>query len=203
MSDPTEEALLVAAKAGDPHAFEQLYARHLPRLEAYLRLQAGALVRRKESISDLAQSVCLELLGELSSIDYRGEAAFRAWLYRAAERKILDRARFWAAEKRDAVRESPARAAGSTSVSGVLDSYRSFCTPSRAVAAREELDRVEAAFAGLPEHYRDVIVRARLLGLSHAEIAAELDKSEGAVRTLLCRALAELSERLQREDGST
>jgi DNA-directed RNA polymerase specialized sigma24 family protein len=35
---------------------------------------------------------------------------------------------------------------------------------------------------------------ARLMGLSHAQIAAELGKSEVAVRSILSRALAELAE---------
>ena len=37
---------------------------------------------------------------------------------------------------------------------------------------------------------------ARLMGLSHADIAKDLGKSEASVRTMLCRALAELAEHL-------
>jgi DNA-directed RNA polymerase specialized sigma24 family protein len=38
-----------------------------------------------------------------------------------------------------------------------------------------------------------VISLARIVGLSHAEIAKEMGRSEGAVRTLLSRALARLA----------
>jgi DNA-directed RNA polymerase specialized sigma24 family protein len=41
-----------------------------------------------------------------------------------------------------------------------------------------------------------VIVLARIENLGHREIAQRLGKSEGAVRTMLCRALAELAEYL-------
>jgi DNA-directed RNA polymerase specialized sigma24 family protein len=41
-----------------------------------------------------------------------------------------------------------------------------------------------------------VILMARVIGMSHAEIAAELGIAEGAVRTRLSRALARLATRM-------
>lgn len=46
--------------------------------------------------------MCLEFLRGLDGFDFRGEKAFRRWLYQAAERKIVDRVRYWRAERRDA-----------------------------------------------------------------------------------------------------
>ena len=37
-----------------------------------------------------------------------------------------------------------------------------------------------------------------MLGMSHAELAEQLGKSEGAVRTMLSRALAQLADALDR-----
>ena len=62
--------------------------------------------------------------------------------------------------------------------------------------AREELERIESAFDRLPEEYREVITLARIAGLSRAEIAERMGRREGAVRTLLSRALARLAELL-------
>ena len=45
----------------------------------------------------------------------------------------------------------------------------------------------------MPEEYREVITLAHLVGLSRAEIALQMGKSEGAVRVLLHRALARMS----------
>jgi len=59
----------------------------------------------------------------------------------------------------------------------LLACYRAFHTPSQQAAAREELERVEAAFDRLPPDHRQVIVMAKILGLSHAEIGAELGRS--------------------------
>ena len=55
------------------------------------------------------------------------------------------------------------------------------------------LQRIERAFEQMPEEYREVITLAHLVGLSRAEIAQQLGKSEGAVRVLLHRALARMS----------
>jgi RNA polymerase sigma-70 factor (ECF subfamily) len=56
----------------------------------------------------------------------------------------------------------------------------------------EDMQQLEAAFARLPEDYRQVLVSSRILGLSHGEIAEEMGRSEGAVRVLLHRALVRL-----------
>ena len=57
--------------------------------------------------------------------------------------------------------------------------------------------RVRKALDGLIESYREVL-RLRLLeGLPHAEVAARIQKSEGATRVLYCRALAALREELE------
>jgi type IV pilus assembly protein PilW len=77
---------------------------------------------------------------------------------------------------------------------GLLDCYRTFCTPSGVLQAREEVERIEAAFDALPDDYREVITLSRIVGLSHAEIAERSGRSEGATRTLLYRALGRLAE---------
>ena len=70
--------------------------------------------------------------------------------------------------------------------------YESVLSPSGVLTRKEEFRRLEEAFEQLPEDYREVIVQFRLLGLSHAEIAEKMGRSENAVRLLLSRALARL-----------
>ncbi len=161
---------------------------HLPGLHAYIRLHAGRLVLAKESATDLVQSVFREVLEDRGTIQFQSEGLLRHWLYQTAERKIIDRARHWKREKRDAARE-----VRGTEDSQLVDAYRSFCSPSGAAIAREELERVEAAFAKLPEEAREIIVLSRVVGLSHAELAAKMGRTEGSVRTLLSRSLAKLA----------
>jgi RNA polymerase sigma-70 factor (ECF subfamily) len=182
--------LVAAATRGDAGALESLLVRHLPGLHAFVRLRMGEHLRAKESSSDLVQSVCREVLQDLERFEYRDEGGFKQWLYTRALRKILNRNRFYRAGKRDLAQEA---APAATEGGGLLDVYLSFCTPSRDAMAHERIAHIEAAFAQLPESFREVITLARVVGLSHQEIGEKLGKSEGAARVLLHRALARLS----------
>lgn len=205
-SDPSPESfardatnapgdLLGRARRGDEPAVRTLLERYLPGLRAFVRLNSGKLLRDRESCSDLVQSACREVLQNADKFVSGGEAGFKRWLYRTVLRKIAHRHEYWRAERRDVAREVAA-IADDTTDANLLACYRAFYTPSQQAIAREELERVEAAFDRLPERHRDVIVMAKLLGLSRAEIAAELGRTELAVRTLLSRALAQLATEL-------
>ena len=191
------ESLTAAAAAGDRGAVDELLGRYLPELRAFVRLRVGAALRVHESCSDIVQSVCREILEHQERFRHPSEAAFKRWLFTTALRKVSDRWEHWTAEKRDARRELPAG-----SDDGALAvCYSSFVTPSGAAMLREEIERVEAAFAELSAEQREVITLANLVGLSRAEIAAETGRSEGAVRVLLHRSLARLAELLDESAG--
>ena len=150
----------------------------------------GKLLRDKESVADLAQSVCREVLQSLDGFEYRGLPPFRKWLFQKALTKIQQRQRYYLADKRHPARE---QAVPGESGDGLAAMDASFCTPSQVAIKNEDLDRLDAAFAELPEEHRQVITLSRLFGYAHSEIAAEMGRSEGAVRVLLHRALARLA----------
>jgi RNA polymerase sigma-70 factor (ECF subfamily) len=192
----TDSAELVARAAnGDESARRDLVVKHLPSLEAFVRLRAGAFVRARESCSDLVQSVCADVLGDLGGFEYRGEEQFRHWLFQRALHKILNKRRFHEAEQRDARRERPVDSPSSAAT--LLECYQSICTPSRVARGREALAEFERAFARLPEDYREAITLYRIVGLPYADIAAAMGRSEGAVRNLVYRGLARLSTLLE------
>jgi len=191
--------LLDRAAAGDPEALEALFRKYLPALRAFLRLRMSPALRAKESCTDLAQSTCREVLEHLDRFDHRGEQGFRQWLFTTAWRKVAKRYRHYGTDKRDLAREQGQAAASSTGGDAELAQvYQTLSTPSMQLMRREEMEHLEACFAALPEHYREVITLSRVVGLSHQEIAATMGRSEGATRTLLHRALGELADRLER-----
>lgn len=189
------------ASKGDVDAVALLLERYLPGLRAWLRLRAGRLLLGKESSSDLAQSVCREILEHVDRYQYRGEAQFKQWLYTTALRKIANRYEHYGADKRDARREVPLAGAGEPE--GAVDpellaACRSLVTPSRQATAREELELIERAFELLTEERREVILLSRFVGMTAREIGEQMGRSEEAVRQLLHRALAELAELVAR-----
>jgi RNA polymerase sigma-70 factor (ECF subfamily) len=194
-ASPTAD-LVAAAARSERAAIEQLLVRHLPGLEAFVRLRMGPVLRGLATAPDLVQSVCREVLGDLSGFEFRGEAPFRAWLYVCAENKLREKARFHGAGKRDVAAEVPLPDA-----STFLPAYRTLCTPSRDVELREQVRRIEAAFDLLPDDYREAVTLHKLCGLSHREIAERMQRSEGAVRNLVYRGISRLA--LLVDDGDT
>jgi RNA polymerase sigma-70 factor (ECF subfamily) len=187
------------ASRGDAGAVGTLIERHLPGVLAFVRANAGGLLAREESL-DLVQSACREVLADLPRTDYRDEAGFRHWLFLAAERKILDRARYHGREKRAGGREALSLSAAEAHM--LERGYGGLPTPSASVIRREEIEGLERALASLSEEHRRVIVLAKIVGLAHADIARELGKSEVAVRSLLHRALARLALELGGEGAA-
>lgn len=188
--------LLRASRAGDRDALEALLQHHLPGLRAFVRVKMSPLLRAKESAGDLVQSACCEILTALDDFEYRGEDAFRGWLYTAVWHKVLNKERAAREQKRDARREVAAdgMAGGADGLGAV---YARALTPTQEVMAKERVERLEAAFDALPDHYREVVALSRIARLPRDEVARRMDRSEDSVRNLLHRALAELARRLQ------
>ena len=186
--DTRTGSLVDAAKRREPGAVEQLLVRNLPGLEAFVRLRMGPVLRGLMTAPDLVQSVCREVLEDLGDFEFRGEAPFRHWLFVRAENKLREKHRFHHADKRD-VGKQQAMPEATTAFSA----YQTLCTPSRDAEARETMRRVEAAFDLLPEDYREAITLHKLCGLSHAEIAERMQRSEGAVRNLVYRGISRLA----------
>jgi RNA polymerase sigma factor (sigma-70 family) len=68
--------------------------------------------------------------------------------------------------------------------------------PAEAAEVADLVARVRGAVAGLPDGQRDAVWLFYLQGLSHREVAAELDVSVGAVKSRLYQARAALAPRL-------
>jgi RNA polymerase sigma-70 factor (ECF subfamily) len=197
VSDPSTEQLLARARHGDRGAIDALLVHHLPALHAFVRLRAGGALAGRESSSDLVQSVCRDVLENIGEYEYRGEAAFKNWLFTAAANKLVDRHRFHHRERRDAARE--VRAQDDDEARALLDRYATLCTPSRELIEREAVERIERAFAQLPEQHREAITLSRIAGLTYAEIGRETGRTETAVRGLVARGMARLCELIERE----
>ena len=185
--------LVKRAAGGDRAAADELLEEYLPQLVAYARLRVGTRLRNAESSLDFVDSACLQVLQDLSQFELRhDEADFKRWLYATIERKIIDRARRLRIEVR-AAGEARTPSLSDQEVPLVTRAWADMITPSHGAAAREELERVEAAFELLPENYREVILQVRILGRTPAELSGDLAPTPGAVRVLLHRALARLA----------
>ncbi len=189
------QRLTAAAAAGDRAALEALLERSLPDLRAFIRLRAGAVVRRHEGRSDIVQSICREILTHADRFEHPSEAAFRRWLFTTALRKLSNKRDHWTRERRDAALTQGDEA----SERALLDAYARMATPSEHASVREELALFEEAMGRLGESDRVLIVMTRIVGTPIVELADEMGLSAEALRQRLHRALAKLAREMRRE----
>jgi RNA polymerase sigma factor (sigma-70 family) len=164
---------------------------------AYVRANLGPALAAHESSADVVQSVCHDLLVEHRELEYCGDAALRAWLFRAVLRKIWQHDRHRRAKKR-AAPPPPPNAAHEDQAQVLLGGYAHLATPSREVLTREHLTMLEQALADLSKDDRELIALRKIEGLPHAEIAALTGKSVAACKQGLRRALVRLAAKLER-----
>jgi RNA polymerase sigma-70 factor, ECF subfamily len=185
------EELVRRLCAGDREALDLLLRRHLPALRGYVRLHSDRVLRAREASTDLVQSVCREILEHLDRFEHPSENAFKRWLYATALRKVQNKSQYYRAQKRDVALEVGLGEGGREDE--LSSCYAALTSPSAELIAREEQQQLESAFDRLPEEYREVLILARIVGLSRAEIGEHMERSEGAVRMLLFRAQARLA----------
>jgi RNA polymerase sigma-70 factor (ECF subfamily) len=177
----------------------RLFERNKEALTAYVRRHAGALVRWKESVSDLLQTTFREVIRNCDQLEGQSEETQRQWLFRTAECKLRNRARHWRAERRELLREQVSLERAEPMVDQRVLGRESDLSPSEKFSLQETTEQLERALAALPDEYREVIRLMRVEGLPYAEVAERMGRSEVAVRKLLSRALARLVEDLTRD----
>lgn len=165
---------------------DELLLRHLPGVRAFVRRQMGPKLRSMEESRDLTQSVAREALQHADRFRSGSESGFSDWLLTTARRKVLHRAEYWHAQKRQV--DQVAGAEGSVTAQPAPGRG-----PAEAAAASDLWRVIDAAFAALTPDQREVVLSHQIGGQSHVEIAARLGKSPEAVRSIHARAMARLA----------
>ena len=158
-------------RGGSRQAAERLVERYYDEIYIFVYRQTG----HKEDAMDLTQSIFLAVLRALPSYDPK-KAAFRTWLYRIADNKVID-----------ARRQS--RPVTTPLEEIELPVQEDFVSQ---IHDRELLERIEGYVSGLSPSLQAVF-RLRLYGeRSFGEIAAALGQSESAVKSQYYRLLGRI-----------
>ena len=172
------QALVERARAGDGGAFANLYEQFEPQIYRYLLRRLGG---NRTTAEDLTTEVFLKVLERWGGYEFRG-VPFSAWLHRIARNHLIDY-----------FRASPKRA------TSALDAGFTVTDAWAQLAMDRALDREELtpALRQLTSDQQAVVSLRFLSGLTTAETAAELCKSEDAIKKLQARGLAQLRRRLE------
>ena len=183
--DAEDIRLMALVGAGEEAAFEQLVERHQ-------RLVIGTVGRMLGSGSDaedIAQQVFVRVWKNAKR--YEPRAKFTTWLLKITRNLVFNELR-----RRSRHPQVPLQSESDEEERPLKDERA--VAPDASLLEHELQQAVDAAIANLPETQRMAVVLRRYEELSYEEIAAAMDQSVSAVKSLLFRARTELRENLQR-----
>jgi RNA polymerase sigma-70 factor (ECF subfamily) len=170
-----EKELICRAVDGDAEAFGDLYVHYLDDIYRYIFYR----VRDEKRAEDLTERVFMSAWEAIEGYQPRGYP-FSSWLYRIAHNAVVD---YYRAD-RD---EKPLDAMAFTLADESLG-------PEESLIKKREVSQLVEAIAQLSEEKQRLIILRFVEGLSHAQVAQILGKSEGACRVIQHRALGTLNE---------
>jgi RNA polymerase sigma-70 factor (ECF subfamily) len=176
-ADPAFD-LVEAARAGDHDARARIFDRYHGAIYRYAVARLGIPADAEDAVAE----TFLWAFRSLPQFRWRG-VPFEAWLFRIASSKVVDTAR----RRRRAM--LPLDGIAVEPVDHASD-------PVQGVDRKERHEELVEALDELPAAQRDVLVLRFLLGRSVADVARSMRRSEGAVKQLQARALANLRRRL-------
>jgi RNA polymerase sigma-70 factor (ECF subfamily) len=169
-----DESDLARQAVYDVEAFAELYRRNVTRVYRYHMAHVGNV----KDAEDLTSQTFMAALEGIRS--FRGTGSFAAWILGIALRKRL---MFFRSGKA----EVP------------LDAALHFQSPGlptdKAANQRLQLDSVSRALRRISADRAEALILTYFGGLSNAEAARVLNKSEAAVKMLISRGLQDLRER--------
>ena len=193
MASPTENAparestehvreLVARGQQGDRDALEELYLIHFDRIYSYLHVSVG----NRHDAEDLTTQTFLKMLEKIGSFKWQS-APFSAWLFRIAHNLAMDHFRSrrrWQPEEE--VPEPP----GEEEPSAELEAMQTL--------GRESMLKL---IERLSPEQQQVLTLKFVFNLPNAEVAAILDKTEGAIKSLQHRALVSLQKQMAHQEA--
>lgn len=191
MGSATDQQALVRCvervAAGDRDAFSELY----DEFGGVVYSIAMGMLRNHASAEDAAQDVWVKIWNAAATYD-GSRAAVSTWIVVITRRHVLD-----------LLRREKVRAAGRPGVDPETDVKALAVSSGDDVAGEAELaelgEEVRAALRQLPHEQRRALVLAYYGGRSQSEIAAELGKPLGTVKTYMFQGLKRLRANLDSE----
>lgn len=186
--DP-DVGLMLQVREDDATAFAELVERYWRQIFAHVYRQLGD----RSEAEDLAQEVFLRLFRYRKR--YQPRARFTTWLFHIAQNVVRNALR---SRRRRPTVHLPSLAGQDGEDQATLHFLRPAAdSPSRPLERAEIADVVRRAVATLAGRQRAALELHQFADLSYAEIAAEMDMTPKAAKSLLYRARTQLRDTLR------
>lgn len=188
LQDP-DVRLMLEVRDDSAAAFDELMLRYQNRLVTVLE----HLVGRRDQAEDLAQEVFLRVYRARKR--YVAGAKFSTWLYTIANHVAANSLR--SRSRRPEVNLSSRPSESGANSLDKMAVAASGAMPTRQMDKAELRDIVREALSGLSERQRMAVLLNKFEEMSYADIAATMEMSPQAVKSLLSRARVNLKEKLE------
>lgn len=182
--------LMLEVRDDNAAAFEELMLRYQDRLMTILKHLVGDV----QQAEDLAQDIFVRVYRSRKT--YEPSAKFATWFFTIANNVVLNAMRSRSRRHEYTISSRESGPLGARPMD-VLLTVSSGQMPSRLLEKAEMRDLVRMALESIPERQRMAVLLCKFEGLSYADIAAALDLTPQAVKSLLSRARINLREILQ------
>jgi RNA polymerase sigma-70 factor, ECF subfamily len=179
-SRQADQASLARIARGDQTAFAELYDRHA-RLVYSLALR---ILQDGADAEDIVQEVFAQVWAQAARYD-ASRGAVAAWMLTLTRSRAIDKLR--------AKRVRPEAAADASAAESVVDSA---AAPDLELLSAEQVTRLQRALKELPDAQRIALELAYYEGLTHVEVASQLNEPLGTVKTRIRQAVMKLREAL-------
>ena len=182
------------ASDGDLGALEKLLWAHQSRLAGFIRRKVGVDWQGKIDPEDVLQEAFIDIFKGIGAFSARDDESFYRWATRIIDHRFIDQVRRLRRAKRDVSREIGDREQIRTRQMTLLEKcVAKDKSPSVAMRRADAINALMTCMSRLPEDYRTVIRRLYLNEEPLSVIAAEMGRSEDAVRRLGSRAVERLA----------
>ncbi len=180
--EPDQETLLVERAQKDALAFAALYEMHVDRIYNYIYQRTG----NRRDAEDLTARTFFKAFAHLDSYVFRG-VPFSAWLYRIAHNAV---ANWYRDRRRHRV----------ISLDALVEQDDGKHRPEETTQVREQRQALLRVIRQLPPERQQLLILKYSEGLTNAEIAQIMGRSEGAIKSLYHRTLLALRRELPRDE---
>lgn len=175
-----EQEVVEAAQRGNQAALAKLYEHYFPRVYRYVYARLAS----SEDAEDVTEEIFLRIIDNIDGFSFRG-LPFGAWVFRIARNEVVSH-----------VRRQKVRTATSPLTETIQDPSPDHVDE---LVTQLTIATVREATERLPEAQRQVISLRFGAGLSVAETAQALGKTENNVKVLQHKAIAKLQIMVRHE----
>jgi len=177
-----EKELVLRISRGDKEAFEELYNFYAPKIFRFIRLK----VKSQTMAEDFTSESFLRIWEYLQR-KVKLEQGFRALLYSIARNLIIDSYRRKSSQELS-----------------VDDDFMEFLSREPAkdeIKSKEQAQELHKVIMELKQEYQNVLIWYYIEDISVKEMGEIMNKSNGAIRVLIHRALGSLKKHLDKEQN--